>query len=152
MSNFAKSGTNANVARCRCPDPRRSPNPRKEGTCLRCDHKIESGPKLVSSHLDRLAESLYHYGPDGALLTDDSFDAFRRLVENRVQMGEELYGDEFRTKDDIIEALEEAADLTAYSAWSTNGRDRDLSLTAAYHAFRAAEALWRLRGKQRGAP
>lgn len=96
--------------------------------------------------LDRLEETLPKNPP--------GWSQFRAMIEARVAVGEERYGDTWRGKDLITEGMEEMADGVAYLAFEAalDGEDIDLALTAAYHAWRAAAALMHLRAKRAGEP
>lgn len=105
----------------------------------------------LAPFLDRIEECL----PGWPENVPPAWQHLRLMTEARVAQGDEMYGSRYRTRDNVADALEECADLLAYSCFTTivhGDEDIDLALTAAYHSYQAAAALLHLRDKGHGAP
>lgn len=146
---------------CPCPIPQPKTNPRHTETCQRCgfyvDPELKRIDRQVEEFFDRLAESQFHYGPDGKLLTPDWWDDFREHCQIRELAGREEFGLDYLARDNPVEASEEATDGALYMLLhGLRGKredwpdDIDVRLTAAYH-FAMAHRYSRMVGaKQRG--
>lgn len=140
---------------CKCAEPRETLNPRKRGSCVKCGKQFD--PAWVSSDdhvrvfFNRLSSCRY---------LEESFPAFRQMCERRELAGRETFGFRYLDRDNLTEAMEEAADLALYPYldWlqaAREGRpdeDFDLVLTIAYHASLAFDAAVRLQHKRGGEP
>lgn len=146
---------------CRCELPRPSSNPRRATTCNACGFYVD--PALlridaqVAEFFDRLAESQFHHGPDGKLLTPDWWDEFREHCTVRELAGRERFGLDYLARDNPTEACEEATDGALYMLLDglrahRDGCDaaEDVALTAAYHFAQAHRYARMLTAKRRG--
>jgi hypothetical protein len=159
---LARPAANQAVRICICEKPIPSPIPAHAGQCLRCVSKIESltTDDTVAKFFDRLGESLFPYDPFGELVSSDAWESFREHCERRELAGRDTFGNRFMSRDSILEAEEEAADLALYLLLDNlrheleEGEDRDVDLvmTVAMFAFKGYEALLRLKAKRAGAP
>ena len=100
----------------------------------------------VREFFDRLEESMFSLADLTADPADQSaelkdFLVFRAQCEAREKAGRDRWGDEYLTRDNCIEATEEAADLANYAMFDilqarTFGEEEDwnIALTAAKYA------------------
>lgn len=107
-----------------------SPDPRKEGLCVKCgrpyapDSPVDPARDLAFE-MEFLGEAL-----DTALrLTGVSNMAYPMRVNHRLDIGRARYGDgDFLTKDNLTEVLEETPDLAAYAMLELQRLRRDASI------------------------
>lgn len=133
----------------RC-EHRRATDPRRTSSCVKCgahlpdDPPAPSLPQLTERYLAALLDSLRAAGVVPRDQLDPDYVAYRHHTMRRVEWGERVYGDRWRDRDMIREALEELPDAAVYAAgeMGTRGRHGDL-LTAGYHAYLAYAALRR---------
>lgn len=141
---------------CRCSVPVRYPQPSFPNTCVRCGFHISplwtSNDLTVGDFFNRLATVFPTKPPQW-------FHAFRSQCEARERAGRTRFGHSFLSRDNIEEAIEEAADLAIYAhlhilrACREQREDhRDLAMTAALKAAEAYHALTELRARETGAP
>ena len=154
---------------CRCdiPDPYVGhPNPAKADKCRRCGCFVDPEYIRIDSHVaeffDRLAESQFHYYPEGhpkqgTLMTPDWWDDFREHCTVRELSGRDKFKLDYLARNNPIEACEEAADGALYmllhglrslrEGWAD---DTDVRLMAAYHFAQAHRYARMIAAKQRG--
>jgi hypothetical protein len=139
---------------CRCDEPKCKTNPRHLKTCNKCGRNVsptwDCTDENFNEFFDRLREAL-----PGAIELDD----FRKACADRERRGRHIFGHSYLVRDNIEEAVEEAADGANYAYFETLknrrlGREDQiaLALTAAQKFYEAYEALQLLRIKERGAP
>jgi|GEM_PF-2067620 len=131
---------------CRCEIPIESPNPRREGSCVRCGFAINeawsSNNKTVAEFFGRLKE---------AVPFDPAIDPLIAEARRRELGGRRRFGNSFHGRENWREGCEEAADGALYAMLQTlvnrrKGESQEiaLALTAAHHFAKAHEALRRL--------
>ena len=147
---------------CELPVPRgATPNrPNDDERCVKCPGYINpawtSNNETVAEFYDRLEASLFHparlRNPDEAVR---AFRSFRAQAEVRELAGRTKFGHSHLTRDNAMEATEEAADLANYMMFdllSTRRRgdteEIELALTAAQHAFEAWRYALALRARR----
>ena len=129
-------------------DHAESPNPRCEGTCVKCSKPIPKparDPHYEQIFFQQLADAAERqFGIDAR--------AYIRVVQARLAIGAERYGDDdFMDKDVVEQLLEETPDVTAYCLLETQkmlGSPED-DEGRAFHLFEcakhAAAADWHAR-------
>jgi hypothetical protein len=148
---------------CTCLIPHDSPNPRHEGACASCGFRIppEWTSREVRPFLDRLGDAIPGAVNPKTGKPSPTWAAFRRVCERREEDGRLVFGEaSIHSRDNISEALEEAADGANYAAFDhivTRHRegqdgDIDLALTVAQKFYEAYEALVMLDAKRHHAP
>jgi hypothetical protein len=143
----------APVRECPCKPPVRSADPRRKGKCAACGLALNpdwlSSDETIAAFFDALAEATFPaFDATGKPMTSPVFERFRRLCEHRERAGRTEFGLRYLNRDNVAEAEEEAADLANYAFFRAlqhvregGGLRNARSLRAAFHAFKALEAL-----------
>lgn len=131
---------------CTCRVPRPSPNPRSNDACVRCGRELDdawrTSDETVSEFFDRLANAQV-----------EDLESFRLHCAQRELAGREEFGYVYLSRNNPVEAMEEAADGALYSYFDTlvarrEGDDtperESWAYLAASHFARAHYALRRL--------
>lgn len=147
----------ARLRECECPEPNRHSNPRYPQKCVRCGWHISSEWDSNSENIKSFFDHLESVFPGSA---SDDFRVFRQECERRELAGRKTFKHRYLARDNRVDAREEAADLANYMYFDvlqnlrlTGTEDeKELALTAAYHAYKAYEATLRLGRKRQGSP
>ena len=143
------------LAECKCAVPKPKVRPGKADWCERCGYFIHPrwscNSKTMGEFFDRLASAL--------VTRDDTWARFRIDVEAREFAGRRRFGQSFQSRNNINEAMEEAADGALYACLDTlvarragDDEHSDLALAAALHFYRAYETLIHVAHRRRGEP
>lgn len=125
------------------------------------DGEFGANDRTHNEYLDRMESALREVeGWPRDKPPPDAWQTFRSLCLGREAAGRERWGAAHLTKDNLSEAVEEAADFANYlyfdllCARRERGEHEDLSLalTACWHSYRAYLATQQLRAKRTGAP
>lgn len=105
---------------------------------------LPSLPDLTEAFFQDLREALEASGHISRDLPAPDFAAFRHQTMQRVRWGQEEYGEAWRGRDTIPEALEELPDAAVYAAGEMGkaGRHGEL-LAAGFYSYLAYAALRR---------
>ena len=147
---------------CDCEAPNPYPAPHKAHTCVKCLGWINpawtSNDKTMGAFLSSLARILDLDPEVAPSANNEAWQRFRAHCEGREFAGRKTFIHSFHARNNIWEAMEEAADGLNYLAFQSlvdlragkEGADRDLLLTAAYHFYLAYEAMVRIRSLRHG--